>query len=221
MPTCCDQQMEAVISGEENPSYCACASCEAYAAELEDVGILLAGLEPPELPLGFETRMRAQFRLEAAPKLQSWWQRLALAGAASVAIFLFAVLLVPTDSLEVPRGHHVEATVQLASAQPVLGVDLRLELPEGIELLGDQGVRSLEWTTDLGPTAQRQQLALKASLPGRWELKLSAKVPSGEEVSESVWLEVTASDSGELTLQIEGSLQLHLAESTSAGGDHG
>lgn len=222
MDPCCQAQREALLAGEEAPEHCHCAQCLDFSAGLIEVGTLLSELEPPDLPLGFRTRLQARLREEAAVDRRPWylrWRVPALATATAFALALFFML--PTGNLDLPAGSHVQATLQLASATPIRDVELQLNLPEGLQLLGAEQQRQLNWSSDLGPEVQEQKLALKASKPGRWQLELLATDASGRALRKSIWVEVEATASGQLTLQVEGELRLFLAHRRFEGDDHG
>lgn len=152
------QGQQALAEAREHLSRCP--ACQAHVA---DVRILQRALTPTETSgMPAATRQRL-LRNRRGPAMT------ALAGAAAGIVLATAVVLLwPTadhttsEVATVDDGDWRTSTVQLEfrSERALSGVRFSLELPEGAELEGHPGRRSLSWEDDLDQGANRLRLPL-------------------------------------------------------------
>ena len=138
-----------------------CAECRAvHTAEL---GLRAALRQLPvdgpsanyfERALGFARRRRRR----NDPRRSSGFSAYALAAVATVVLAVGAAMLTDrlTPSMSVPEvtiALESTSTVNLvfSTATALANARISLEMPDGVEVVGFPGQRSLEWTTDLRP----------------------------------------------------------------------
>lgn len=218
MTTCCDRQQQAILDGDLAADHCACDACEAFAMELALVAETLGELEPPALPIGFETRMGALLRAEEEARAPRAWWRWALGGLTAAAAAIAFIVMTPSTPETPIEGTYLRAELAWSAAVVEKGVQMTLILPEGLTLVVHEQLKALRWTADVGPTPSRQPIALHATKAGRWPLRLKAERPGGGSFEETLWVEVEPNTSGQLSIRAgDQTLVVTIAP---AGGDH-
>jgi len=163
-----------------------CVACATLVREGRALETALAALPAVALPVDFEEMLLPRLAAVGArharrlpvPSWTSapWLRASAVAAAAAVALVVVAVGLRgrPTAEVDATVAELVEVDVDVAVAAAMSGVDVRLALPDGLEVASDDprlnGLHALAWRVDLAPGVNTTTVVLRAVSMGEHRL---------------------------------------------------
>jgi len=165
-----------------------CVGCAALVRDAVAVHGSLTALPQVALPAGFEAtlstrlervaatrRVKATRRSFASPLVvRSAWAAVAVAVVAFAGLWL---LRPASPSVDVMVTELVSVEVEVQAARALAGVQVTIALPAGLEVASDDerlvALRTLAWSTDLAPGANRFELVVRAASAGDHQLRVA------------------------------------------------
>lgn len=177
------------VGGPEDQAHLrTCAPCAALVRDAVTVRGSLTALPPVALPVGFEAtlatrlervaatrRVRATRRSFVSPVIvRGAWAAVAVAVVAFAGLWL---LRPASPSVDVIVTELVSVEVEVLAARALASVQVTIALPDGLEVASDDerlvALRTLAWSTDLAPGANRFGLVVRAASAGDHQLRVA------------------------------------------------